>query len=167
METLKAIEYLRFRMQHSKMTIGDKERKAINQIILHYNASVKRSQDKNKLLIKMILHDFIYKSAYRKIGAKNALKAINDKLSVDIEEYYTKFIEDAKLDRFTKMLEDSGYEDLYHIPLKDRDNQKLVNEAIIKNNQERLEYLILDGYSREQMARFIKNYIHDIILKNS
>lgn len=115
----------------------------------------------------MILHDFIYKSAYRKIGAKNALKAINDKLSVDIEEYYTKFIEDAKLDRFTKMLEDSGYEDLYHIPLKDRDNQKLVNEAIIKNNQERLEYLILDGYSREQMARFIKNYIHDIILKNS
>ena len=166
MKTLKAIEYLRFRMQHSKMTIGDKERKAINQIIMHYNASQERTQNTNRLLVKMILADFIYKSAYRKIGAKNALNAINDKLSVPIEEYYHKFIEDAKLTRFTKLLEDSGYEDIYDVDLKDRNDQEKINEAIIKDNQERLEYLILDGYTREQMVRFLRNDIHDMIMEN-
>lgn len=166
MKTLRAIEHLKFRMQSSKMTVGKKEQEAINQIIDHYNSSRKRHQKDNKMLIKMIMHDFIYKSAYRKIGAKNALKAINDKLSIPLEEYYTKFIEDAKLERYSKLLEDSGYKDIYKMNRADWDDQEKRNLEIIKQNQERLEYLLLKGYTREQMVRFLRNDVYDMILDN-
>lgn len=165
MKTLKAIDHLKFRFQNNKLTVGEKERDALNTIIRHYNASQKRNEGLYKLFIKIFMEDFIFKAGFRKLGAKQALKIVESKLMVPLDEYYQSCVDQSKFLKFSEELEKQGYKDIFDLPIDKRKEQGAYNESIIKQNEDRFSYMLNHGYEKDQLETFLRNSIHDIILK--
>ncbi len=165
MITKKAIERLKWKFRKDKITVSQYDREALDVIIEHYNKSVERNESVYKLFIKLFLVEFLNQTIIKGHDTINALKIMENYLMMPLSYYYDSFANEVNHTKFMNFMKEQKIIENISDDNAIEDAQQNINEKLMQADYQKAIDILLKGWNPENVKSFIKNNVHEIIIK--
>jgi hypothetical protein len=164
------LKHLKYRLSQDRITVNDKDKEALNNIILFSNDAASKTLERNKLFVKLFIDTFLKLTSIKGESSTGAIKEIERLLVIPVEEYYHKMRKEVPELRFKALSDKLGLIPLYEvkeglIKVNNDDLTEKHNKAILDKYHKKLAVALTRDYTEKELKDFLDAKLFQLIIK--
>lgn len=168
----KAIKHLKTTFSKERIYRKKEDLEALNDLVKGFNNLEEQNLRRNKLFVKMFMHEFLRQTSHSGRTSKETLVELHRILETSVSQYYDKMRKEVPYLRFKALSDDLGLIPLYEeeeglIKVNNSPEVEAHNKKLLEKHHKVLSRALSTEYSDRDLEKFLSQYLNQTILDYS